>query len=222
MSKGRTFGYLMGSAMLLLGASNAAWAVNYSGMLAYDSKPPVAVTFQTPFGPVSGNVGLDLDRFNLGNALGDAGSNVTFTTHNSYNPNTSVIAVLFATDPNDAVFNDPASLASLVSPTTDLTSFLNANVTGWQYAVLGNTIVSNGTTNLSTVFTPPISFTAGTTYYAFVAGGAAYSNGALAETGMSYTLSVGAPSAVPEPQTWATLGAGIGMIAMMLRRRSAN
>jgi hypothetical protein len=38
-------------------------------------------------------------------------------------------------------------------------------------------------------------------------------------TGVSYTLSVSAVAAVPEPESWAMLLGGLGLIAAIARRR---
>jgi len=218
MKKSRTIGRLLGTIFLMLGAGNAAWAVDYSGTLAFNSYTATNVTFQGPFGPATGDVGIDLDRYNLGNALSGSAVGITFTTK-SFNPLGTVLAVLFATDPNDTIFNDPTSLAGFINPGINVNDFLTSHVTNYQFAAYG--FPSNGTTSVSALFTPPITFTAGTTYYAFVAGGSAINSvtKALTDSSVGYTLSV---NAVPEPEAWATMIVGLGLVALRLRRRAGT
>lgn len=211
----------------LSGAGNvAALTTNYNGTLDFTGTT-VPVILETPFGTVNGNAGIDLHRYYLGNSLN--GSSVSFTTHNAFNSQGTILALIFTTDPNDAIFSNPASLASLISPTTDPATFLNANVVGWQYLVYGTSIPSNGTSDISSLFTPPMSFTNGTNYYAFVGGGSAINpnSNTLADSSVGYTLSLndgvpvnnGAP--VPVPAAAWLLGSGLaGMFGMVRRRRT--
>lgn len=218
-------GHLMKMLLVCLGLSGAgniaAQTTNYNGTLDFTG-PTVPVSFPNPFGPpISGNAGIDLQRYYLGNSL--SGSSVTFTTHNAYNSLGTVLALIFATDPNEAIFSNPASLASLISPTTDATAFLNANVTGWQYLVYGSSIASNGTSDISSLFNPSMSFTAGTDYYAFVGGGSAInpSSGTLYNSSVGYTLSLNNGAPVPVPAAAWLLGSGLaGMFGMVRRRRT--
>jgi hypothetical protein len=216
MKKNRRIGTLLGTIFLLLGAGNSAWAVDYSATLDFTAfTTPVVIP--TPFGNVNGTAGFDLDRYDLGNGLSGPGA-ITFTTHNSFDPTGTLLGVLFATDPNDALFSNPTSLVGLVTPGIDVTSFLNSTVTGWTYAAYG---LPPGTTDLATLPSPLPSFTAGTHYYAFVAGGSAVnpSTSMLADNSVAYTLSV---TAVPEPEAWAMMAVGLGLVALRLRRRSGS
>lgn len=217
MSHPRPALQLLGLAALLLAGTGPALAADYSGTLDFASATPTAVTFQGPFGPIAGNVGVDADRYFLGDTLGGNTLDIRFTTHGTYNGQGTVLALLFATDPNDAILNDPSSLASFVNPATDVQAFLDAHVIGWQYFVFGNVVVSNGTTDVSGFFNPPMNFTAGVPYYAFVAGGSAYAGNTITDAGIGYTLSV---NAVPEPMSWAMLVAGLGLLAGIGRRLS--
>lgn len=216
MKQSRTIGCLLGTIFLLLGMGKAAWAVDYSGTLDFNSYTTTA-TFPSPFGgTISGDVGLDIDRYNLGNAL-DGSTNISITTHNAFNTDRTVPAVLFTDNPNDAIFNDPTSLAAFINPTTNINTFLNDHVPGWLYFAYGTAIAANGTTSISGMFAHPLSFVPGTTYYAFVVGGSAYYFGALTDSSIGYTLSVGA---VPEPGEYAMMIAGLGLIGLMRRRRN--
>jgi hypothetical protein len=216
MKKNRTMGRLLGTIFLMLGAGNSAWAVNYVGALDFGALPPTPVLNLF-------NLGIDLDRYDLGSALSGPVA-VTFTT-TSFTPSTNTVpattlGVLFATDPNDAIFSNPTSLAGLVTTTTDVSVFLNAHVIGWQYFAWSSAITPGGTTNISNIFTPPMSFTAGTTYYAFVAGGSTYNlAGQLTNPSVGYTLSV---NAVPEPEAWAMMAVGLALVALRLRRRTGT
>jgi hypothetical protein len=216
MNKSRTIACLLGAVSLLLGAGKAAWAADYSGTLAFDSQT-ANVTIDVLGTPVSAKVGVDLDRYNLGNSLSGA-PDINLTTHNSFNKDRTMLAVLFATDPNEAIFNNPTSLAAFIDPSTNIKTFLDAHVTGWQYYAYGNVIASNGTTSISGLL-PSLKFEAGKTYYAFVTGGSAYSGGTLTDASVDYTLSVGA---VPEPGEWAMMVAGLGLMGLLQRRRSGR
>jgi hypothetical protein len=221
MNMNRTIGGLLGTLLLLLGTGNAAWAVDYNGTLDF-SALSIPVTIPTPYGNVNGTAGLDLDRYDLGSGLSGPVA-ITFTTHNSFATPTggTTLGVLFATNPNDAIFNNPTSLAGLLTPGVDIKTFLNDHVSGWQFLALGTAIIPGGTTNISAIFNPPISFTAGTTYYAFVAGGSAINSTshALTDPSVGYTLSV---NAVPEPEAWAMMAVGLGLVALRLRRRAGT
>lgn len=206
----------------LSGAGNiAAQTTNYNGTLDFTG-PTVPVSFPSPFGgTITGSAGIDLQRFYLGNSL--SGSEVTFTTHNAFHSQGTVLALIFTTDSNDVIFSNPASLASLVSPTTDPIAFLNANVIGWQYLAYGSGITSNGISNISSLFTPPMSFTAGTDYYAFVGGGSAINpSSGPTDSSVGYTLSINNSAAVPVPAAAWLLGSGLVGIFGMARRRRAR
>lgn len=206
---------LFGSILLLLGAGKAA-AVDYNGTLDFSANT-TTMDLDVMGTPVTINTGTDLARYDLGNALSGT-PGVSFTTYNNFDPSRTMLALLFTTDPNQALFSNPTSLAGALSPTTDINTFLNDHVTGWQYFAYGNVITPNGTTSISSLI-DPMTFAAGTNYYAFVVGGSSIVNGQLADPSVGYTLSVGA---VPEPGEYAMLIAGLGLIGVMQRRRKGS
>lgn len=214
MKTSRTIGKLLGTIFLLLGAGSSAWAADYNATLDLGA---IRTMVSLPiFGPTP--VGMDLDRYNLGNALSGSAIDITFATSN-FNSTYTLLAVLFATDPNNDLFSNPATLAGFIQPNINVNDFLSAHVTGYQYAAYG--FAPNGTTNVSALFTPPMTFTAGTTYYAFVAGGSLIDagTGSPVDSSVAYTLSV---NAVPEPEAWAMMVVGIGLVALRLRRRAGT
>jgi len=220
MKKSRTIGRLLGTIFLMLGTGNAAWAVDYTGTLNFGTYT-VPVSIQTPLGTLNGNAGLDIDRYDLGNALSGSAIDITFAT-NSFNSQYTLLAVLFATDPNVAILTDPTSLAGFISPGINVNDFLSTHVAGYRYSAYG--FPPNATTNVSALFAPPnppMTFTAGTTYYAFVAGGSLINagTGRLVDSSAAYTLSV---NAVPEPEAWAMMAVGLGLVALRLRRRAGT
>jgi hypothetical protein len=209
----KTFTCLLTSATLALVAVQPAGATDYNGTLDFNTY--AASTTIDVFGTlVPITVGFDLDRYDLGSSLST--NSVTFTSHNAYNTTGTMAALVFTTDPNNALFADPTSLVGLINPTTNATTFLNDHVTGWQYAVYGNGLVPNGTTDVSGLFSPRMTFVPGTHYYAFVAGGSVFQSGAPVDAAIGYTLSV---NAVPEPETYAMFLAGLGLMGAIARHR---
>ena len=129
-----------------------------------------------------------------------------------------MLALLFATDPNNAIVSNPTSLAALIDPSATITSFLNNHVTDWTLAAWDTSIVPNGTASISGLFSPPVEFVLGKHYYAFVGGGTVKSGTVFTDPSVGYTLSVGA---VPEPGEWAMMIAGLGLIGAIRRRKAA-
>jgi hypothetical protein len=210
----RTAGFLLGTIFLLLGMGKAAWAVDYSGTLDFANySTTVPVTLGG--GQVSVPVGFDLVRYDLGSSLSGP-VDISFTTHNTFNPSRTALGLLFATNPNDAIVDDPIGLAALYDPNVSAEALFDAHVTGWTFAAYKKDIVSNGTSNISGQFAQPPQFALGTHYYAFVAGATTRNGTLLTDPSVAYTLSVGA---VPEPEEYAMMMAGLGLIGAMRRRR---
>ena len=196
MLKSRTMGYLLGISAMLGSAGNAAWAADYSGTLDFSTYGPIAVNVASA-GDFT--AGIDLDRYNLGSDLGGVPLDVKFTTKNAYNGFTTMPGLIFATDPNEAIFSNPTSLAGLMNPLVDANAFLDANVTGWQYYAYGNVLAVNGTTDLAAVLGSTMTFTPGVTYYAFIAGGSLYDDSRCSRIRYSATPSPSAPCLNPSP-----------------------
>lgn len=214
MKKTQVARNVLGALCLLACATNAAWATtNYNETLDFTGTP-LNVTIPTPFGNIPGVVGIDINRIDLGSALSGP-VDITFST--SYNASGSMLGVLFATDANDTLYSNPSSFAALINPTANIQAVLAANVVGLNSYAFGTNYIKpdHSTANLTSLLN--LNFTAGTHYYAFIAGGSAYStSGQLYDSSVDYTFSI---AAVPEPETYAMLLAGLGMVGVVARKR---
>jgi hypothetical protein len=191
--------------VFLLSAGQVASAADYSGTMNFGAHTTNATIEGSPV-----LLGVDLARFDLGDALSGSGYGLTLTT-GQFNSTFTVPVVVFATDPNDAILSaDINALAGAIS--TDFTSFLDSNVIGWKYYAWGNVIKPSSTTDLNNLFNS-VNFVAGNHYYAFIGGGSLLTNSSL-----NYTLAVTA--AVPEPESWAMMLAGLGLTGFVARRCS--
>lgn len=193
------------SLFVLLSAVGPAAATDYSGTMNFGTHTTTAF--------IDGNsltVGGEIARFDLGDALSGSEYGITLSA-GKFNPNFTLPVVIFATDPNDAFLAADVDALSGVLTTPNFETFLNDNVKDWKYYAWGNVIKSDGTTDLSSLF-GSVNFTSGTHYYAFVGGGSV-----LTTSTLGYTLSV---TAVPEPESWAMMMAGLGLVGLLARRRA--
>jgi hypothetical protein len=211
MSKSRAMGYLLGISAMLGSAGNAALAADYSGTLDF-SKYSDTVPMKIGAATLPVDVGADIHRYDLGTALSGSAVDIGFTPLNNYDPNGTLLALLIATDPNESVFTNPSSLAGLLTA-TDANAFLTTKVTGWQSYIYGDY------SYLTSHEIGAMTFTAGKHYYAFVAGGTIKGGSVLTDPSIGYSLSV---NAVPEPESYAMMLAGLGLLGLMVRRRAGQ
>jgi hypothetical protein len=210
-------GRLIGAAALLFSVSHAALAteVDNSGTLTFSD---LAITYNNGISYVAG----DADVYNLGNSL--SGSLSLSFTGSSYSKTGTALAVIITTDANTALLSSSSQMSALIAAlysatdSTAVNTVLNTYVTGLVGGVYGyNYLPSGGSATTALGET----LTAGTTYYAVVVGGtlANSSYTAFTDSSVSYTLGV---AAVPEPQAWASMLLGLGLVGgLALRRRHA-
>lgn len=205
-------------------AAGPAVATTYTGTLDFTALS-TPVTINTMYGPINGTAGIDIERYFLGDTLSGP-ADIRLTTPGAYNAEATLLALVLTTNPNDALLANPAALAQGMAATLgsggNFADVLNAHVPGWWYAVCCEAIVNPGTTDLATLFAsnPPV-FNAGTPYYAFIAGGSMIpvgSSGPVDAT-VAYRLEV---NVVPEPEVWALLAMGLGLVGLAVRRHGRD
>jgi hypothetical protein len=218
MKQFKTLSRMLCVAALALGLSQAALAtsVTESGTLSFSSYT-VSYTNGTSY------LVADSDVYNLGNAL--SGSTTLTFTDSAYNTSLTALAVIITTDANAALLASGSSsmaslIAALASSTTSsqVTSALSTYVTGMVSYVYGYNYLQSGTTSTLTI---AANLTAGVTYYMIVVGGTQASSSYVpyADSSVTYTATV---LSVPEPQSWATMLLGLGLVGgVALRRRAA-
>lgn len=154
----------------------------------------------------------DFVRFDLGTGLmGNAEIILETGPFSAF----AMLGISVATDPNDALYNDPSPFLQLTA-STDVTAFFNANVIGWEFYAYGNDYVKPNTVNNINTF--GLEFDPLEHYYAFVAGGAlSVIPGADGEVALSLTVNDASP--VPIPAAIWLFGAGIAGFIGIGRRR---
>jgi hypothetical protein len=197
----------MAAGVLMLGAVNHAQAVDFTGTLDLTNTTAYQIQYEFPTG--SGNYitalgALDVNRYNLGSALNGV-YNILFTP-GTFNLQYSMLAFTLSDNPNQAVVDNPGLLAPLASNMGLLGSILQGN--SWTVY----NVPPNATTNMLdyavALTLPPL--TAGTHYYLFAEGGS------IIPASIPYTLTV---TAVPEPEVWAMMIAGLLMLFYQQFRR---
>jgi len=208
---------LVGVSALLAAQVNFAQGATYSGTLDFAGATPAPVTLNTGAGVATISAGMAIQRFDLGSLLDGSNTQITFTQGN-VNTDTTLLGVLFASAPNDALLNNPASIGGLLNPVSNADTWLNANVSSWNYLAWGNVLTNGGNTNINALYSAPLNFTVGTNYYAFVLGGSAYTAAGIGDDNAAFSLNV---TAVPEPEIWVSMVVGLGLLGLFGRRRQA-
>lgn len=193
--------------LLMLGAVNQAQAVDFTGTLDLNN---LLYSLPYEYDPVNNpgvfiNVqgALDIDRYYLGNSLSGL-YDILFAPGGGYNSTLTLAGFLISDNPNDAIVANPSLLAPAAADWSALQGILQGN---W-WAVWN--VASGTTSNMRTLFTTPPQFTPGTDYYIFAAGGS------VVPISVPYMLTV---AAVPEPEVWAMMIAGLLMLFYQQFRR---
>jgi hypothetical protein len=205
MKHSTPIGCLVVLCAFFIGSANAATTQFNDTLDLTNLQYPVTV------GTISGDAAADILRFDVG--TGWSGVMEILLTTSTYSDFTTSLGVALTTDPNDVLFNDPSPFLQLAQPNSDVTAFFNANVIDWVFYSWGTpNITAGGTSDITSIFSPPLQFNPNEHYYAFVAGGS------VAPTTVDVELTV---SSVPIPAAVWLFGSGvIGLVAAARRKRT--
>lgn len=197
----------------LIGNANAA-SSTFTGVLDLSN-----YEYQVPFNGTDFPAAADFVRFDLGTGLmGDAEIILQTGPFSAF----AMLGISVATDPNDALYNDPSPFLQLTT-STDVRGFFDDNVTGWEFYAYGNDYVASDTTNNINTF--GLQFDPLEHYYAFVAGGALQVIPGSNEGEIALSLTVNdasnGPSPVPLPAAVWLFGTGIAGFIGIGRRKKA-
>ncbi|ODB87925.1 hypothetical protein A3193_03240 [Candidatus Thiodiazotropha endoloripes] len=166
----------------------------------------------------TGTVAADIVRVDLGSGW-DGQMDIQVTT-SSYSTLGTTLGFALATDPNDALYNDPSAFLALSDTNADVTQFFNDNVVGWEIYSWGSNYIAPDATNNITGSLNPRNFDPTKHYYAFLAGGS------LLPTTIDIQLDISDGndvSAVPVPAAVWLFGSGmIGLLSVNRRKRVSN
>ncbi|MCG7900946.1 MAG: VPLPA-CTERM sorting domain-containing protein [Candidatus Thiodiazotropha weberae] len=202
------------AALMALASCNAIAAIaQYSSQLDLTNPQyPVNINGAT------GTVAADIVRVDLGSGW-DGQMDIQVTT-SSYSTLGTTLGFALATDPNDALYNDPSAFLALSDTNADVTQFFNDNVVGWEIYSWGSNYIAPDATNNITGSLNPRNFDPTEHYYAFLAGGS------LLPTTIDIQLDISDGndvSAVPVPAAVWLFGSGmIGLLSVNRRKRVSN
>jgi hypothetical protein len=219
MKQYQRLGRLLCAVALLFGASHAAMATTTqttdTGSLTFSD-----LTYTYSNG--SSYVAADLDEYSF--VATESGSWILSLTTGTYDTTGTALAVLVTTDANASLLTSSTEMAALIAAltsstdTTAISSVISTYVSGLVGGVYGSSYAVSGGTS-STSFAS--SLTSGTTYYVIVVGGTYATSSAyttLDTSSVAYSVSV---ATVPEPQSWATMLLGLGLVGGLALRRKA-
>jgi len=211
MKYSKAVGCIVTLCAALAGNANAA-SSTYTGILDLTD-----YQYTVNFNGTDFPAAADFVRFDLGTGLMGAAEIILETGAFSA---FAMLGISVATDPNQALYNDPSPFLELTT-NTDVTGFFNANVTGWKFYAYGNDYVAPNTTNNINTF--GLEFDPLEHYYAFVAGGAlqVIPGADGEEVPLTLTVNDASPSAVPIPAAVWLFGSGIaGFIGLGRRKKT--
>ncbi|MET0081209.1 MAG: VPLPA-CTERM sorting domain-containing protein [Candidatus Thiodiazotropha lotti] len=166
----------------------------------------------------TGTVAADIVRVDLGSGW-DGQMDIQATT-SSYTTLGTTLGFTLATDPNDALYNDPSAFLALFDTNADVTQFFNDNVVGWEIYSWGSNYIAPDTTNDITGSLSPRNFDPTEHYYAFLAGGSLLPTTIDIQLNLSDGNDV---SAVPVPAAVWLFGSGlVGLVSLNRRKRACG